>query len=390
MSPTTALACDLIARPSVTPEDAGCQRIMAERLAAIGFRIEPMTFGAVTNLWARRGQRGPLFCFAGHTDVVPTGPLDEWSCDPFVPTIRDGLLYGRGAVDMKGSLAAMVTATESFVAEHPDHPGSIAFLITSDEEGPAVEGTVKVVERLEQRGEKIDYALVGEPSSRERLGDCIKNGRRGSLCAHLRVEGTQGHVAYPQRASNPFHLSAAALSALCTQVWDGGNDHFPPTSLQITNVNMGTGADNVIPGRLEVQFNLRFSTELDPETIKTRVHSILDTGDFAYDLQWRLSGRPFLTPAGELVAATREAIKAVNGVEAQLSTAGGTSDGRFIAPTGAQVLELGPINATIHQIDERVGVEEIEQLSVIYRQILRRLLIECPIPSSFEAHARTT
>ncbi|MBK5965405.1 succinyl-diaminopimelate desuccinylase [Thiocystis minor] len=376
MSPTLALARDLIARPSVTPDDRGCQDLMAARLDALGFRIEPMPFGEVTNLWARRGDTGPVFCFAGHTDVVPTGPLDRWTSDPFVPTIRDGRLYGRGAADMKGSLAAMITAVESFVADHPDHTGSIAFLITSDEEGPSVNGTVKVVERLEQRGEKIDYALVGEPSSRERLGDTIKNGRRGSLNGVLKVHGKQGHVAYPQLAVNPFHACATTLAALCAEIWDQGNDHFPPTSFQIANLNMGTGAENVIPGQLEAQFNLRFSTELTPEIIQTRVRRILDAGGFDYDLTWRLSGNPFLTPAGELVAASRAAIRTVAGLDTLLSTTGGTSDGRFIAPTGAQVVELGPLNATIHQIDECVGVEELDQLSAIYRLILERLLPE--------------
>ncbi len=375
MSPTLALACDLIARPSVTPDDAGCQALMAERLAAIGFRIEHLPFGEVTNLWARRGETGPLFCFAGHTDVVPTGPLDQWTSDPFVPTIRDGLLYGRGAADMKGSVAAMVTAAESFVAAHPDHRGSIAFLITSDEEGPSVDGTVRVIERLEERGEKIDYALVGEPSSSERLGDTIKNGRRGSLSGWLRIQGKQGHVAHPHRAKNPFHASAPALAALCAEVWDEGNAYFPPTSFQIANLNMGTGADNVIPGHLDAQFNLRFSTELTPETIQARVRQILDAGGFDYDLIWRLSGKPFLTPAGELVAATRAAIRDIQGIETELSTSGGTSDGRFIAPTGAQVLELGPLNASIHQIDECVGIADLDQLSVIYCQILQRLLV---------------
>ncbi|EGV27738.1 Succinyl-diaminopimelate desuccinylase [Thiorhodococcus drewsii AZ1] len=375
MSPTLSLACDLISRDSVTPADAGCQDLMAERLAAIGFRIEPMPFGEVSNLWARRGDSGPLFCFAGHTDVVPSGPLDQWTSPPFAPTMRDGRLYGRGAADMKGSLAAMITATEDFVAAHPDHLGSIAFLITSDEEGPATDGTVKVVERLEQRGEKIDYALVGEPSCRERLGDTIKNGRRGSLSGFLRVYGKQGHVAYPQLAENPFHACADALRALCVETWDTGNDHFPPTSFQIANLNMGTGAENVIPGVLEAQFNLRFSTELTPSTIKTRIHNILDAGGFRYELQWRLSGHPFLTPAGELVEASRAAITETCGIETQLSTSGGTSDGRFIAPTGAQVLELGPLNASIHQIDEWVGVEELDQLSAIYRGILERLLV---------------
>jgi succinyl-diaminopimelate desuccinylase len=374
MSPTLELACELIRRPSVTPADEGCQTLMAEHLAAIGFRIEPMPFGEVTNLWARRGEERPLFCFAGHTDVVPTGPIDEWESGPFDPTIRDGYLFGRGACDMKGSLAAMVTATEAFVADHPDHRGSIAFLITSDEEGPSVDGTRRVVERLEQRGEKIDYALVGEPSARERLGDVIKNGRRGSLNGRLRVHGKQGHVAYPHLARNPLHACVDALAALCAEVWDEGNDHFPPTSFQIANLHMGTGAENVIPGRLDAQFNLRFSTELDPETIQARVRRILDAGGFDYAIDWRLSGSPFLTPAGELVAATREAIAAVTGIETLLSTSGGTSDGRFIGPTGAQVVELGPVNATIHQVNECVGVAELDDLSRIYQGILERLL----------------
>lgn len=374
MSPTLDLACELIRRPSVTPEDAGCQTLMAERLAAIGFRIEEMPFGEVANLWARRGDDGPLFCFAGHTDVVPSGPTEQWDSAPFEPTIRDGRLFGRGACDMKGSLAAMITAVEAFVVDHPEHRGSIAFLITSDEEGPSVDGTRRVVERLEQRGEKIDFALVGEPSARERLGDTIKNGRRGSLNGVLRVQGKQGHVAYPHLAKNPFHACVDALAALCAEVWDQGNEHFPPTSFQIANLNMGTGAENVIPGRLEAQFNLRFSTELDPETIQARVRAILGAGDFDYALDWRLSGNPFLTPAGALVAASRESIAAVTGIQTQLSTSGGTSDGRFIGPTGAQVVELGPVNATIHQVNECVGVAELDELSEIYRGILARLL----------------
>ncbi|WP_295579870.1 succinyl-diaminopimelate desuccinylase [uncultured Lamprocystis sp.] len=374
MSDTLDLARALIRRASVTPVDAGCQDLMAERLAAVGFRIEPMPCGEVTNLWARRGQSGPLFCFAGHTDVVPPGPRADWASDPFDPQIRDGMLYGRGAADMKGSLAAMVTAAEHFVAAHPDHAGSIAFLITSDEEGIATEGTVKVVETLAARGEQIDYCLVGEPSSLEQLGDCLKVGRRGSLTGLLTVHGKQGHVAYPQRANNPFHAAVGALAALCAEVWDQGNAHFPPTSFQIANLNMGTGADNVIPGRLTAQFNLRFSTELTADLIETRVRRLLDAGGFTYDLTWRLSGNPFLTPAGELVAATGAAITAVTGMEAQPSTTGGTSDGRFIAPTGAQVVEFGPRNATIHQVDECVSVADLDQLSVIYQRILERLL----------------
>ena len=375
MSPTLELACELVRRPSVTPEDEGCQELIAERLAAIGFTVEPMPFGEVTNLWARRGSEGPLLCLAGHTDVVPAGPLDLWDSDPFDPVIRDGMLHGRGAADMKGSVAAMVTAVESFVAAHPDHPGSLAFLLTSDEEGPAVNGTAKVIERLQQRGEHIDYALVGEPSSREQLGDSIKNGRRGSLSGFLTIHGKQGHVAYPHLAKNPFHAAADALAALCAVVWDQGNAYFPPTSFQIANLNMGTGAENVIPGQLEAQFNLRFSTELDPETIKRRVRAILDQGDFDYELSWRLSGHPFLTTPGELVEAARSAIREVCGLETELSTSGGTSDGRFIAPTGAQVVELGPLNATIHQVDECVAVADLDQLHRIYGRMIEQLLL---------------
>ncbi|NVZ10225.1 succinyl-diaminopimelate desuccinylase [Allochromatium humboldtianum] len=375
MSPTLELACELVRRPSVTPEDQGCQELIAERLAAIGFTVEPMPFGEVTNLWARRGSEGPLLCLAGHTDVVPAGPLDLWDSDPFDPVIRDGMLHGRGAADMKGSVAAMVTAVESFVAAHPGHPGSLAFLLTSDEEGPAVNGTAKVIERLQQRGEHIDYALVGEPSSREQLGDSIKNGRRGSLSGFLTIHGKQGHVAYPHLAKNPFHAAADALAALCAVVWDQGNAYFPPTSFQIANLNMGTGAENVIPGQLEAQFNLRFSTELDPETIKRRVRAILDQGDFDYELSWRLSGHPFLTTPGELVDAARSAIREVCGIETELSTSGGTSDGRFIAPTGAQVLELGPLNATIHQVDECVAVADLDQLHRIYGRVIEQLLL---------------
>ena len=374
MSSTLDLAIDLIRRRSVTPEDAGCQPLMAERLARLGFSIEPMRFGDVDNLWARRGGDGPLFCFAGHTDVVPPGPLDQWHSDPFVPEVRDGVLYGRGACDMKGSLAAMVTATEAFIAAHPDHRGSIAFLITSDEEGPAVNGTVKVVETLSARGERIDYALVGEPSSHEQLGDIIKNGRRGSLNGTLKVRGKQGHVAYPQLADNPVHRAAPALAELCAEQWDSGNADFPPTSFQVSNIAAGTGAENVIPGELTAQFNLRFSTALTPEVIRHRVEGILDRHGLDYHIDWHLSGMAFLTPAGALVAAAREAIAAVTGVVPTLSTSGGTSDGRFIAPTGAQVLELGPINATIHKIDECVAVDDLDRLSTIYKDMLTRLL----------------
>lgn len=375
MSSTLELATELLRRPSITPEDMGCQALLCERLLALGFKVEPLPFGEVTNCWARRGDAKPLFCFAGHTDVVPTGPLEQWTSDPFDPVVRDGCLYGRGASDMKGSLAAMITATEGFLAAHPDPVGSIAFLITSDEEGPARNGTVKVVEKLKSRGEKIDYCLVGEPSSNRQLGDLIKNGRRGSITGQLTVYGKQGHVAYPRRVKNPLHACVPALAALITEIWDQGNTFFPPTSFQVVNLNMDTGVNNVIPGQLEIRFNLRFSTELDTDDIKRRVETILDQGSFDYDLDWRLSGNPFLTPDGILVDATRAAIAEITGIDTRLSTAGGTSDGRFIAPTGAQVLELGPVNATIHQIDECVGVQELVQLSRIYARILERLLV---------------
>ena len=374
MTPTLDLAVELIRRPSVTPADGGCQDLLAQRLAASGFRVEHLPFGEVRNLWARRGTDRPLFCFAGHTDVVPPGPRDHWDSDPFTPVVRDGKLYGRGACDMKGEIAAMVTAAEAFVRDRPDHPGSVAFLITSDEEGPSVDGTVRVVETLEARGEKIDWCLVGEPSSQERLGDTLKNGRRGSLNGFLTVKGRQGHVAYPHRAVNPLHVLAPSLVELVDEEWDQGNAFFPPTTFQIANLNTGTGAENVIPGTLTAQFNFRFSTEVTAETLQRRVATILDRGGFDYDLTWRLSGDPFLTPAGALVEAASQAVMETLGYRPELSTGGGTSDGRFIAPTGAQVLELGAINASIHQVNEHVGVEELEQLSTIYRRILEKLL----------------
>jgi len=375
MTPTLELAHELLRRPSVTPEDGGCQALIAQRLAAVGFRVEFMPFNAVTNLWARRGDSAPLFCFAGHTDVVPPGPREHWDSDPFEPEVRDGLLYGRGACDMKGEIAAMVTAVEGFIRDHPDHPGSIAFLITSDEEGPSIDGTARVVETLEARQEKIDWCLVGEPSSHERVGDTLKNGRRGSLNGFLKVMGKQGHVAYPDRALNPLHILAPFLVELVDEEWDQGNAFFPATTFQIANLNMGTGAENVIPGTLTAQFNLRFSTELDAETIQRRVVAILDRGGFVYELIWRLSGNPFLTPAGALVEAASAAVREIMGYRPELSTGGGTSDGRFIAPTGAQVLELGAVNASIHQVNECVGVQELEQLSAIYRRILEKLLV---------------
>ena len=374
MSDTLDLTIDLIRRQSVTPADAGCQALMMQRLAALGFANEPMRFGDVDNFWSRRGSDGPVFCFAGHTDVVPTGPVDNWRSNPFEPEIRDGRLYGRGAADMKGSLAAMITATERFVAMHPGHHGSIAFLITSDEEGPADDGTVRVVETLEQRGEKIDWCLVGEPSSNETLGDVVKNGRRGSLGGVLTVIGVQGHVAYPHLARNPVHAVAPALAELVATEWDQGNDYFPPTTFQVSNIHAGTGATNVIPGTCEVVFNFRYSTESDQASLERRVQEILDRHGLEYRLAWKLSGLPFLTEPAELVAATHQAILLVSGVETRLSTAGGTSDGRFIAPTGAQVLELGPLNATIHQVDECVGVDDLDRLSKMYELILQALL----------------
>ena len=374
MSATLDLSSALIARASVTPDDKGCQQLLAERLEKTGFVIEKLRFGDVDNLWARRGTSAPLFAFAGHTDVVPTGPLADWNSDPFEPTIKGGYLYGRGGADMKGSIAAMLTACERFVAEHDNHTGSIAFLITSDEEGPSVNGTVKVVEQLEARDEKINWCLVGEPSSQEQTGDTIKNGRRGSLCGVLTIKGQQGHVAYPQLADNPIHRAAPALSELTGIEWDQGNAFFPPTTFQISNIKAGTGAENVIPGSIELSFNLRFSTESTADSLKSRVTAILDSHQLDYDIQWRLSGQPFLTPAGELVDAARKAIQSHVGITTVLSTSGGTSDGRFIAPTGAQVVELGPVNATIHQTNECVNIAELDKLSDIYEEILKQLL----------------
>lgn len=371
---TLELAKQLIARPSVTPVDAGCQDLMIERLKPLGFEIHRLRFGEVDNFWARRGTAKPLVAFAGHTDVVPTGPREEWTSDPFTPTVRDGFLYGRGAADMKGSLAAFITAIEDFVARHPDHKGSIALLITSDEEGPSVDGTVKVVEWLERRGEKIDYCLVGEPSCVKCLGDTMKNGRRGSLNGQLTVHGKQGHVAYPHLVRNPIHLAAPALAELAATQWDRGNEFFPPTSFQISNVNAGTGADNVVPGHMHLKFNFRFSTAVTEEELKQRVEDTLRRHRLDYDSRWQLSGHPFLTQPGALVDALRVAVKEVLNVEATLSTTGGTSDGRFIAPTGSQVVELGPINATIHQIDECVRVEDLTALSRVYARTLAVLL----------------
>jgi succinyl-diaminopimelate desuccinylase len=374
MSATLELAKQLIARPSVTPDDQGCQNIIAERLQRLGFTIEHHRFGEVDNLWARRGNSQPLFVFAGHTDVVPSGPVEQWQYDPFTPTIADNILYGRGAADMKGSIAAMVCACEQFIERLPDHNGSIAFLITSDEEGPATEGTVKIVELLQQRNEKIDWCLVGEPTSSNTVGDVVKNGRRGSLSGTLKIIGTQGHIAYPHLADNPIHRFAPALNDLVNEKWDDGNEFFPPTSFQISNINAGTGANNVIPGSVDVLFNLRFSTEITEAQIRQRIEGILDAHNLAYELAWSLSGNPFLTPEGELIDATRAAISKVCKLDTELSTSGGTSDGRFIAPTGSQVLELGPVNASIHKIDENVDVGELEQLTDIYHEILAQLL----------------
>lgn len=374
MSATLELTQDLIRRDSVTPDDKGCQQLLADRLSAIGFTIEHLRFGDTDNIWARKGSEGPVLAFAGHTDVVPTGPVENWSSDPFKPEIRDGLLYGRGAADMKGSIAAFVTACERFIADNPNHTGSIAFLITSDEEGPATGGTVKVIETLEARGEKIDWCVVGEPTSTSKVGDVVKNGRRGSLNGRLTVHGKQGHIAYPHLANNPIHLAVPALTELCAIEWDQGNADFPPTSFQISNLNSGTGATNVIPGKTEVVFNFRYSTEVTHEQLQAGVIAILDKHGLKYDLSWELSGKPFRTANGALVDAVRVAIANVTGYQTELSTSGGTSDGRFIAPTGAQVIELGPLNATIHQVDECVSVADLDTLSVIYQALLSELI----------------
>ncbi len=375
MTATLDLAKQLISIPSVTPDDMGCQKIIADRLSKIGFKIENLRYGEVDNLWARYGTQSPLFVFAGHTDVVPTGPVEKWRSDPFTPTIVDDVMTGRGTADMKSSIAAMVCACESFLQDKKEIVGSIGFLITSDEEGPATDGTVKVVEYLQNNNEKIDWCLVGEPSSSNTLGDVIKNGRRGSIGGNLTIHGVQGHIAYPHLAKNPIHLFVDAMQVLCNEVWDNGNDFFPPTSFQISNINGGTGASNVIPGDLNVQFNLRFSTEITEQAIRSRIEDILDEHQLDYTLDWSLSGQPFLTPGGKLVEAAKQAIKSVCDIEAELSTAGGTSDGRFIAPTGAQVVELGPVNDSIHKIDENINITELERLTEIYTDILQRLLV---------------
>lgn len=375
MSATLDLLKDLISRESVTPKDAGCQDMLAARLVPLGFREERLNFADTQNIWLRRGDAKPLFVFLGHTDVVPTGPIEAWQSPPFEPTIRDGRLYGRGAADMKGSIAAFTTALERFLSAHPDHEGSIALMMTSDEEGIATHGVVKVVEVLEARNEKIDWCLVGEPSSDKKIGDVIRVGRRGSLCAKLTVTGIQGHVAYPELAENPIHTFAPALKELTEEVWDRGNAFFPPTSLQVSNIHAGTGAENIIPGSVEVLFNLRFCTELDEQTIKQRTHAIFDRHGLNYDIKWRLSGNPFLTAKGQLIDAAHAAIKAVTGCDTHDDTGGGTSDGRFIAPTGAEVIELGPLNESIHKVNENVGVQDLETLSAIYERILINLLV---------------
>lgn len=371
---TLELAKQLIACRSVTPLDEGCLDIIGARLESLGFTLERLRYENVDNLWARRGQKHPIVCLAGHTDVVPTGPLDQWHSDPFTPVIRDGKLYGRGAADMKGSLAAFVTSVEKFVAEHPEHDGSIALLLTSDEEGIAVNGTVRVVDELKLRGEKIDYCILGEPTSSTRTGDTIKNGRRGSLSGTLTVKGVQGHIAYPHLARNPIHLAAPAIAELAATVWDQGNEYFPATSWQISNIHGGTGATNVIPGTVNIEFNFRFSTASTVEGLKQKTHAILDRHGLEYDLAWSLSGRPFLTPRGNLVDAVSNAIEQVTGIVTELSTSGGTSDGRFIADICPQVIELGPLNATIHQLNECVAVDDLEILSEIYRRTLAILL----------------
>jgi succinyl-diaminopimelate desuccinylase len=374
MTAELELTRTLIRCRSITPDDAGCMEIIAERLEPLGFTIEWLDFGQTRNVWIRRGRQGPLFVFLGHTDVVPPGPPDAWGSDPFEPEIRDGCLYGRGAADMKSSVAAMVVALERFIAEHPDHDGSIALLLTSDEEGTAVDGVVKVVEVLSGRGEKIDWCLVGEPSSFESLGDVVRVGRRGSLCAELQVFGVQGHVAYPDKAENPIHRFAPALHELTQAVWDNGNDFFPPTGLQVSNIQAGTGAENVIPGSLRAQFNFRFSTEVTEQALKQRVEDILEKYGLRYELTWRLSGAPFLTAGTRLLDAVQQALQQVTGRQARADTGGGTSDGRYIAPTGAEVVELGPLNASIHKANECVPVADITGLVHIYGRILSNLL----------------
>ncbi len=378
MEKTLQLCCDLIRRQSVTPADGGCQAFMMQRLEALGFQCTDLPFGEVSNFWATRGSSGPLLVFAGHTDVVPPGPTEAWASPPFEPTVRGSHLFGRGSADMKGSLAAMLVACERFVEQHPEHPGRVGFLITSDEEGPAKDGTRKVLEYLAARDEHIDWCVVGEPSSSENLGDVIKNGRRGSLGLVLTVRGTQGHIAYPQLADNPIHRLLPALHALTSEHWDEGTEYFPPTTFQVSNINAGTGATNVIPGEVVVQCNFRFSTAVTDSELRDRTEAILRSHDLDYSLDWQLSGQPFITGQGALVEATRASVQAVSGQAPELSTAGGTSDGRFIAPYGAQVIELGPVNATIHKVDEAVRVDDLPRLASMYCGILERLLLAAP------------
>ncbi len=374
MSATLELAQDLIARPSLTPDDAGCQQLIAARLSAVGFRVQHVRFGAVDNLWACYGQGRPCLTFLGHTDVVPTGPVARWDSPPFTPTLRDGLLYGRGAADMKGGVAAMVTACEHYARTHPQPGGMLALLLTSDEEGPAADGVVRVVQWLQARGEVIDYCMVGEPSSESRLGDVMKNGRRGSCGGTLTIQGKQGHVAYPHLADNPVHRAAPALAELTATIWDDGNAHFPPTTFQISNVQAGTGASNVIPGELVVQFNFRYGTASDAATLRQRLEALLQRHGLCYSLDWSVGGLPFLTEGGRLIETTQALVRDHLHLEPRLSTAGGTSDGRFIRPTGAEVLELGPLNRTIHQRNECVSVADLDMLSIIYAQLAERLL----------------
>lgn len=374
MSDILELCKQLISCPSVTPDDAGCQKILAERLKKFGFHIELMRFDDVDNLWARYGTESPLIVFAGHTDVVPPGPLDAWNSNPFTPTVRDAFLYGRGAADMKSGLACMMIAAEKFIQQNPHFPGSIGFLITSDEEGPSLNGTRKVIETLVKRQEKIDYCIIGEATSKQTIGDQIRIGRRGSLGGKLTIIGKQGHIAFPENTINPIHVVTGALHDLTKEIWDKGNESFPPTSFQISNIHGGTGALNVIPGLLEIYFNFRFSTAVTAEQLQQRVTKILEKYSLNFDLQWDLSGHPFLTQHGKLIAATQTAIQQCTGLDTQLSTGGGTSDGRFIAPTGAEVIELGPCNATVHQINENVRISDLEKLASIYQQILQRLL----------------
>lgn len=374
MNDTLELACELIKRPSITPEDAGCQKLLAERLEKLGFKIEHLRFGEVDNLWARRGKEKPLLVFAGHTDVVPAGSLENWQFPPFEPTIHDGYLYGRGSADMKGGIAASIIAVENFIAKNPNHLGSIAFLITSDEEGKAINGTVKVIEYLKENGEHLDYCLLGEPSSKTHLADEIKNGRRGSLTGRLKIKGIQGHVAYPHLAKNPIHLFSETMKTLCEEVWDNGNEFFPPTTFQIVDIHAGNGVTNVIPAELKIMFNFRYGTASTADSLKERVEKLLS--NLEYELSWESAGLPFLTSKGKLIQAASESIKEVCGFETILSTSGGTSDGRFIAPNGTEVLEIGLSNATIHKINECANLADLEKLSLLFKRILEKLLTQ--------------